>query len=168
MNTSNAGFLDIERVIVPLSLAEAANEHLRRVGREGYEGFALWAGWREGVVFRVLETIIPAQRGIRSEEGVCVRVDGDELFRLNVHLYERGYSLIAQLHSHPGAAYHSDTDDAFPIATTAGAFSLVIPDFAVHPFSLDRCAVYRLQPGYGWVGVDPEDVQDLIQLTSDS
>jgi hypothetical protein len=168
VNTISAGLMDVERVIVPLSLADAANEHLRRVGQEGYEGFALWTGRREGPVFRVLETIIPAQRGIRSEEGVCVRVDGDELFRLNVHLYERGYSLIAQLHSHPGAAYHSDTDDAFPIATTSGALSLVIPDFAVHPFSLDTCAVYRLLPGHGWVGVRPDDVRDLIQLLPDS
>ena len=158
------GFLDLERVLVPRPLADAANEHLRQVGRDGYEGFALWAGRREGSVFRVLETLIPAQRGIRSEGGVCVTVDGDELFRLNVHLYERGHALVAQLHSHPGEAYHSDTDDAFPIATTAGAFSLVVPDFAIHPFSLDRTAVYRLLPGRGWAGLPPEKVKRIIHL----
>lgn len=158
------GFLDLERVLVPRSLADAANEHLRQVGGEGYEGFALWAGRRDGSVFRVLETVIPAQRGIRSEGGVCVAVDGDELFRLNVHLYERGHALIAQLHSHPGEAYHSETDDAFPIATTVGAFSLVVPDFAVRPFSLERSAVYRLLPGRGWVGLPPGEVRKIIHL----
>ena len=161
---SNTGFLDLERVLVPMSLATSANEHLRRVGRDGYEGFALWAGRREGSSFHVLETVIPAQQGIRSEEGVCVTVNGDELFRINVHLYERGLALVAQLHSHPGEAYHSDTDDAFPIATTSGALSLVVPDFAVRAFSLDRCAVYRLLPGRGWVGLPPPEVRRLIHL----
>ena len=163
---SAAGFLTLTELIVPASLAEFANEHLRRVGRDGYEGFALWAGMREGDVFQVTECIIPAQSGLRYEDGVCVRVDGDELYRLSVHLYEAELQLVAQLHSHPGSAYHSDTDDAFPIATTAGAFSLVIPDFATAPFALDRCAIYRLIPGEGWVELCGEALS-IIQVVDD-
>jgi hypothetical protein len=165
--TSKLGFLDLDRVLVPWSLALAANDHLRTVGRRGCEGFALWAGRREGDEFRVVETVIPAQQGLRSPNGVCVTVDREELFRLNVYLYERGLTLIAQLHSHPGQAYHSETDDTFPIATTAGAFSLVIPDFAVQPFTLNNCATYRLIPGRGWVEIDPLVVRDLIHLVDD-
>lgn len=165
--SSHIGLLDLEQVIVPMSLAEAANQHLRDVGREGYEGFALWAGRRKGNVFQVVETVIPTQQGLRSLNGVCVTVDGDELFRLNVHLFENGLSLVAQLHSHPGAAFHSETDDSFPIATTAGAFSLVVPNFAVHPFALERCATYRLIPGRGWVQLAPKSVCELILLVGD-
>jgi JAB domain-containing protein similar to deubiquitination enzymes len=163
----NIGFLDLDRVVVPASLVEAANRHLRNVGRQGYEGFALWAGRRQEKEFKVLETVIPAQHGIRSLSGVCVTVEAEELFRLNVHLFERGLSLIAQLHSHPGEAYHSGTDDSFPIATTAGALSLVIPDFAIHPFALERCATYRLIPGRGWVQLAPRTVRDLILVVDD-
>lgn len=160
----STGFLDLERVIVPASLAVAANEHLRSAGRRGCEGFALWAGRRDGGTFVVTQTVIPRQTAIHSAGGVCVTVNGKELFRLNVQLYESGLTLVAQLHSHPDEAYHSKTDDAFPIATTVGALSLVVPDFAAHPFSLERCATYRLLPDQGWTELPPPAVRDLIHL----
>lgn len=159
------GFLGVRSVVVPKALAREAHQHLQRVGKLGLEGFALWAGVREAEVFRVRHTIIPAQSGLRSASGVCVRIDSDELHRLNVWLYEHQATLIAQLHSHPTAAYHSETDDAYPIATTVGSLSLVIPDFASQPFSLDRCAVYRLGATGRWVGVPRGDVSQLITLS---
>ena len=74
-------------------------------------------------------------------------------------------SLIGQIHTHPTDAYHSDTDDTYPIATTLGAISVVIPYFARQPFALSRCAVYRLIAGRGWVGMTPEEATALIQIT---
>ena len=161
---SPRGLLGVASVLIPRSLTLAANDHLRHVGRRGCEGFALWAGKRNGAVFTVSETIIPEQSALRSGQGICVTVDGDELFRLNVHLYERELEVIAQIHSHPGEAYHSETDDTFPIATTSGAFSLVVPDFAVHPFALELCAAYRLIPGEGWAAVEPGIVEQLFTI----
>ena len=155
------GFLTLTRVVVPSSLADYANENLRRIGRDGCEGFALWAGVREDDVFHVTECIIPAQSALRYGDGVCVRVEGDELFKLSVHLFEAGLQLVAQLHSHPGNAYHSETDDTFPIATTVGAFSLVVPHFARAPFALDRCAIYRLLPDDGWVELQGDQLSIL-------
>lgn len=163
--TVSSGFMLLDRLIVPRSLADSAQWHLRKVGQVGNEGFALWAGRFRGREFVVEETIIPAQHAMRFETGVCVRVDGDELFRINRHLYLHGRLLVAQLHSHPTDAYHSETDDEYPIATTAGSFSLVIPDFAVRDFALDDCAVYRLVPGQGWLEFPPQAVRTIVQLT---
>jgi len=56
------------------------------------------------------------------------------------------------------------TDDAFPIATTAGSLSLVIPDFASRPFALPECAVYRLSATGKWEKLSAWDVISLIQL----
>ncbi|MFL5560845.1 MAG: Mov34/MPN/PAD-1 family protein [Gemmatimonadaceae bacterium] len=162
---ARAGFMLLDRLLVPRSLADSAQRHLRKVGRSGNEGFALWAGRFQGREFVVEETIIPAQHAMRCETGVCVRVDGDELFRINRHLYSIGRLLVAQLHSHPTEAYHSETDDEYPIATTAGAFSLVIPDFAVRDFALDDCAVYRLVPGQGWLEFPATAVRAVVYLT---
>ncbi|HEY6183484.1 MAG TPA: Mov34/MPN/PAD-1 family protein [Terriglobales bacterium] len=130
------------------------------------EGFALWVGNREERTFYVRETIIPAQQGHSCEDGVCVTVGPDELHRLNVQLYAQKMSIIAQLHSHPGSAYHSETDDSFPIATTVGCLSLVIPDFACFPFSLGRCAVYRLTAEGAWSFVVPSDVEKLVTIVT--
>lgn len=154
----------MERLVVPRRFADAAQAHMRSVGLSGNEGFALWLGHRDGVRFDVDETLIPQQQGRRVGRGVCVTVDGDELFRINRYLYDTGRQLIAQLHSHPTEAYHSETDDTFPIATTAGAFSIVVPDFAVRPFALHDCAVYRLVPDQGWLELPLSAVRRVIQV----
>jgi hypothetical protein len=107
--------------------------------------------------------IIPAQAGLRTESGLCVYVGGDELHRLNVHLYEKQIKLVAQIHSHPTDAYHSDTDDAYAIATVLGSLSIVVPDFASRPFNMQECAVYRLD-GRGWIEVPPSDLPHLIEI----
>jgi hypothetical protein len=157
-----SGLAHVKKVIVPSACVEEAHSHLRRVGHEGLEGFALWAGELNGDTFLVRANIIPEQHGLRSDLGVCVVVGGDELHRINVWLYEHDMTLIAQLHSHPNEAYHSTTDDTYPIATTIGSLSLVVPDFAREKFSLSNCAVYRLRPPHGWVKLSLDEVELLI------
>jgi hypothetical protein len=158
------GLAHLNAVLVPRRCVAEAYAHLALVGRQGLEGFALWAGTADGDVFQVSDTIIPEQTGLRTDLGVCVTVDGRELHRINVWLYGRGLTLAAQLHSHPTDAYHSGTDDAYPIATMTGSLSLVIPDFARASFSLETCAIYRLLPPRGWVELRPEEAKRLIVI----
>lgn len=158
------GFLDVNRVRVPRVCAEEAHAHLELVGHQGFEAFALWAGKLDGDTFNVFKTIIPDQRGLRTDLGVCVTVAGDELHRINVWLFQHDMTLIAQLHSHPTDAYHSETDDTYPIATTVGSLSLVIPNFAREPFSLENCAIYRLMPPDNWVKLTVGESDRLIIL----
>lgn len=158
-----SGLDHIRTVRVPRPLALEAHAHLQRMGWACSEGFALWAGQAEGDVFHVRRTIIPDQTSDQSLVGTCVIVDGDELHRINVWLYENAMTLIAQIHSHPAEAYHSATDDAYPIVATSGGLSLVVPDFAKDPFSLARCAVYRLTPRQGWGRLSAHDAAKLIR-----
>lgn len=158
------GFLGVKTIIVLREALGEAHAHLSRVGRAGFEGFALWAGVLEGRRFVVRETVIPTQKGLKAENGVCVRVESEELHRINVWLYEHGYTLIAQIHSHPTDAYHSETDDEYPIVTTLGGISIVVPDFAQRSFALEECAVYRLMPGEGWMELSSAEVNGLIRV----
>jgi hypothetical protein len=159
----SSGFLEITRVLVPKSCADEAHAHLQLVGRSHFEGFALWAGVRSGSDFHVRKTLVPRQAAHASDLSVCVSVDGDELHRMNVWLYQHGFVLVAQLHSHPQEAYHSETDNEYPIVATIGAFSLVLPDFAKHPFSLETTAVYRLME-HGWKELSAVQVMDTIVI----
>lgn len=121
--------------------------HLRSCGVRGVEGMVLWAGTVIAGEAKVEEAIVPVQDGRITDHGLIVTVSGDELHRINVHLYKTGRKLIAQVHSHPGHAYHSAVDDEYAIATEVGAFSIVVPDFAEGPFEIGNYAVYRLQEG---------------------
>lgn len=158
------GFQAVERVVLPSRVAEVTQDGLRAAGRDGNEGLAVWTGVQEGSAFLVRTVVVPRQSGIRTADGVCVVVGGDELHRLNVETFRRGERLFAQVHSHPGRAYHSDMDDRYAVVTSPGGLSLVVPDFAVRPFSVAECAVYRLAADGRWREVPPRQVAGLISL----
>jgi len=159
------GLLGIQVVRVPSQCVATIHEHLREMGELGAEGLGLWAGVATGETFEVREAIIPKQVAYRTSDGVCVMVEAGELHRLNVWLYQHQMTLIAQLHSHPRDAFHSSTDDSFPIATTLGSFSLVIPDFAQEAFDLSQCAVFRLTPDGLWTELAASEVTTAIRIT---
>jgi hypothetical protein len=139
--------------------------HLRNCGAQGLEGVVFWAGRLEGSRFLVTEACIPRQHALTDmQSGVGVAIDGDELFRLNVWLHKAGLQMIAQIHSHPGSAYHSSTDDALSVVTRAGALSIVVPYFAAGAFDLSRISVHRLTRGGGWKHLSTKEVKELLQL----
>ncbi len=156
--------MGVKAVSIPRRLALETHAHLRHISRQNLEGFALWAGVLQRDTFFVTRVRIPEQAGVRTDDGLLVMVGNDELHRLNVWLYEEGLTLIAQVHSHPTDAYHSDTDDALPIVTTVGGLSLVVPFFARNPFSLADYAVYRLMPDGDWLGLSTDEVDELIVI----
>ena len=105
----------------------------------------------------------PKQTAYRLDSGLCVRVEADELHRLNVWLYENTERLAIQVHTHPTEAFHSDTDDAYPIVTTLGGLSLVVADFARHGVQGPGTALYRLS-STGWKELSAADAGRVLQM----
>lgn len=140
---------DVRTFLVPAGVADTTDAALRKAGARGHEAFVLWTGTMDADTFAVQHAYLPTQTGHHLPDGICVTVDGDELHQLNRWLYENGQRLGAQVHSHPARAYHSDTDDAFPIATQRGALSLVVPHFAADGIRGRGVATYRLTSS-GW------------------
>jgi len=160
-----SGLLKITSVNLPIRCVKEVYSHLRKVGIKSLEGVALWAGVATGESsFDVTTTIIPKQTSYNHEHGLLYTVDGDELYKINVWLYQNKLTLISQIHSHPGAAYHSDTDDAFPIVAVNGGLSIVIPNFGFDDLSMDTWAVYRLIPDEGWTELTDAKVTTLIKI----
>lgn len=155
---------NVRTITVPQACIDVVHAHLRRAGQEGYEGMGLWLGTQQGDRFVVTHGFVPTQKHIKTADGVCVVVGSDELHRINVGLYRQKLMMVAQIHSHPGRAYHSSTDDEFAVATAVGCLSLVIPNFAREPFSLLRAAIYRLDSTGRWRALSPSDVAQLIRI----
>jgi hypothetical protein len=156
--------IEIGAVLVPREALQHTCAYLRQVGELGCEGLTVWAGRRDGKAFHVECSLIPEQRHLQSGDGVCVIVEADALHRLNVFLHEQGLLPIAQVHSHPGEAYHSGTDDQYAVVTKVGCLSLVVPDFASKPFALGDCAVYRLTADGRWGELTSAEAADLIKI----
>lgn len=161
------GFLDIQRIKFPRKCAQTAIDALFTAGRRGVEGVALFAGTRDGDVFNITRTIIPEQSAGNVESGLLYVVQGNELHRIGLELFDAGLQLIAQIHSHPGAAYHSETDDAYPIVTVLGGISIVVPNFARGGVNLREWAVYQLSIDNTWVELSNEQKHNLIHIIGD-
>jgi hypothetical protein len=131
---------------VPNTVLHPTLEFLHARGASELEGFVVWGGRViDDTTFRFTSCYVPEQTGHRTAHGLLVTVDGAALFRMNRAFYEREEVAAGQVHTHPTDAYHSDTDDNYPLVTVRGALSLVIPDFARHGrSSIDRWAWYRL------------------------
>lgn len=149
----------VEEFVIPLDLVDQTLEPLRDAGSHGYEAFVLWGGQLadDGKRVDFASAFFPAQTTSRGEEGLLVVVDGDALFRANRAFYERDHILAGQVHSHPTDAYHSSTDDEFPLMTLVGGLSAVVPDFgAAGRDGLHDWAWYRLVDTGRWAPLGDE------------
>jgi len=146
------GLLSIETFVIPRDVLAETILFLRRIGADGYEGFVLWSGRQESERrFAIRSVMFPKQHASKTHDGLLVTVDGAALFEVNRTAHERGEILAAQVHSHPTDAYHSSTDDTYPLVTIVGGLSVVIPDFARHaPGDIDRWAWFRLSDAASW------------------
>ena len=55
-----------------------------------------------------------------------------------------------QVHTHPHDAFHSETDDEFPIIHKPGFLSLVIPNFGLGPVGFNEAYLTEIQPDGRW------------------
>ncbi|MBS0505255.1 MAG: Mov34/MPN/PAD-1 family protein [Proteobacteria bacterium] len=102
-------------------------EALRRGGRIGQERVALWlapAAARDPV--SILEVYEPEQEA----EFDYFRLPPESMRSLLSHLATTRQRIVAQIHTHPGTAYHSKADAKWAIVRHLGALSLVLPRFA--------------------------------------
>lgn len=142
----------VNELLIPNLVLKPTLEFLAQKGVQGHEGFVVWGGHRlDDDTLQFTSCYVPEQTAHKTPDGLLVVVDGDALFRMNRAFYERGEIAAGQVHTHPTDAYHSSTDDHYPLVTLRGALSLVIPNFAKDgQADMDRWAWYRLREHGQW------------------
>ena len=143
-------------VVLP-DVLEQARVFFEDRGVIGCEGTALIAGVPGEPADRL---VVPDQRATpvpRASVTVTPQGDLDLLVALSD---EQRY--FARVHSHPGLAFHSATDDANPVLTHEGAVSIVVPFFGLGlRTGLAACAVYVLSGGR-WTELPPGPDRDAV------
>src|SRR5688572_3679882 len=66
-----------------------------------------------------------------------VKLNGAWINEFWCQLADLGLGVRVQVHTHPNEAFHSRTDDEFPLIHEIGFLSLVIPDFALGPVGFE-------------------------------
>ncbi len=124
------------------------------------------AGRRECVVYlvaprRISGIVDEALHPIHHCHEHHYEIDSDWLHRTWIDLARRGREIRVQVHTHGREAFHSKTDDCFPIVQTPGFLSLVIPDFATGPASLERAYLAELRDGGVWIERNPNEAIEV-------
>ena len=127
---------------------------LRVGGARSQERVVLWLGPAYGIrePMPVTEVYEPDQ----ITDIDYFKLTPASLRALMTHLRGARLKILAQVHSHPGGAFHSEADDKWAIIRHVGALSLVLPEFARNTtpanFS-EHTASYRLSGENEWVRV---------------
>lgn len=137
---------------------EATFAELRRCGDGRRECQVLWTGpWEEpGFVTNVVH---PRHRAC----GDGFELDDRWLTEFWNELARTQSGVRVQVHSHPRRAFHSPTDDAWPIVYTPGFLSLVIPNFAMGPTSLEHAYLTMIGADGTWNRIDAATALEITQ-----
>jgi hypothetical protein len=142
----------VSHLIVPARLLVETFRQFRSCGGGRRECQVLWTSpWASpGTISRIVHSAHRAHAG-----GFSV-VDA-WLNDFWTSLAKRGEGVRLQAHTHPLEAFHSATDDDFPIIQTAGFLSLVVPNFGMGRASLDDCYLCEMTASGGWRPVAIDD-----------
>lgn len=136
---------------------EDSFEHLRACGAGCRECVVVWAGPAHQPDL-VDEVIHPRH----TASAVAYDIDPQWVGELWLALADRGKTLRAQVHTHPGPAYHSGRDDTHGLVHTEGFVSIVIPRFAVGPVGIAGAfATTRTATG-GWSEINVTDAISVL------
>ena len=140
--------------------------HLREVGDEHREGIAYWSGILDKDKARITRAIFADSFSEFQNEQCFAHVSLDTVFRIGEEIHEKHEILFAQIHTHPGKAFHSLVDDIHPISHRLGFVSIVIPNFARNITSLSECAIFEYLGKANWNELSDNQVADKFIVES--
>lgn len=128
-------------------------EHLRHCGDARRECVIVWTA-SLAKPDHIDEILHPRH----TASAVAYDIDPAWIGELWLDLARRKRTVRAQVHTHPGPAYHSDRDDTLALVHTPGYLSLVIPRFAHGPVSLRDSYLTIRDTNGSWHQLDPHNI----------
>lgn len=124
---------------------------LRREKERGEERVALWLA---SAAPRSPATIVEVYEPEQIVDVDYFRIPSASMCTLMDHLRSTRRRIAAQIHTHPGRAYHSHVDAEWAIIRHVGAISMVLPRFAIDTTPdnfLDEVMTYEYSPDGEWM-----------------
>jgi hypothetical protein len=149
---------------VPGALIDRSLELLREAGKARSERVIFWLGKRQASAPCLVEDLyLPVQEASRD----YFHLPASSMTQLMGALASKRLALLAQIHSHPGEAFHSEADDRWAVVRHRGALSIVIPEFAsgvtVRNFN-QFAAVFRLSAGDDWELISADEHSTVLHI----
>ena len=116
---------------VPAAILISTFDVLRECGCARYECVLYWTG-----PVAAPEVVDGLDHPIHRRSFGGYEIETSWLTSYWFRLAREQRSIRAQVHTHPGSAFHSGTDDHWPVVSVPGFVSIVIPNFAAGPVYL--------------------------------
>ncbi len=125
------------------------NDLERRGGRR-HEAGAFLLGSEQRGRRRVTEAIFYDELDPKAyATGVCV-LHGDAFAKLWALCRSKGLMVVADVHTHPAAAFQSHSDRTNPMVATSGHVAIIVPDFARWPIRAGSLGIYEYRGQHQW------------------
>lgn len=135
---------------------------LDRRGQRRHEAGAFLLGTTRGHRHEVKDVVFYDELDPRAyATGVCV-LHADAFARLWAICRERGLSVIADVHTHPGAGFQSDSDRTNPMVARKGHIALIVPDFARWPIDISRVGIFEYAGDHAWLDRSPKSAPHFV------
>jgi hypothetical protein len=82
--------------------------------------------------------------------GVCV-LHGDAFAKLWALCREQNLMVVADVHTHPQAAFQSQSDKTNPMVATSGHLAIIVPNFARWPIPRGQLGVFEYRGHHQWI-----------------
>jgi hypothetical protein len=124
---------------------------LERRGRRRHEAGVFLLGFEHRRKLQVTDTIFYDELDPRAyATGVCV-LTGDAFAKLWTTCRQRQLTVVADVHSHPAAAFQSPADRAHPMVARAGHIAIIVPNYGAWPVRPDELGIYEYRGNHDWI-----------------
>lgn len=144
---------------IPEEIWNLTVENLRSFGDQNSEGLVFWGGIVSGDSIQVSGLYILNHK----PQGRSVVVTPEESRWLLKTLRHRDEKLVAQVHSHPGEAFHSKGDNERAASFHLGFLSIVLPNYAVNVHTISECFAVEYD-GHQFVELNKQDMRNRIKI----
>lgn len=146
----------LERTLVILKAGRLRHE----------ERMAAWIGKGSATGRSVVRDVYEPEQVCRKDR---FHLPPESMTSLMRELGRTRSGILAQIHTHPGRAFHSRADAAWAIIRHVGALSLVLPNFAgtttVGNF-LEQVMVYEYSPSAEWILVPTDGPDGRLEIAA--
>ncbi len=142
---------------VPAAVLRETFSELRRCGRGKQECQVLWTSPWDNVP--AIDRVVHPRHHARGDG---FDLDGAWLTEFWKELTATRSGIRVQIHTHPDRAFHSATDDGWPIIHSPGFLSLVIPQFATGPEGFVSAYLAELREDASWQEVSVRERMEIV------
>ena len=138
------------RISCPKNLWHSILRQLDRRGERRHEAGVFLLGVESGGRRQVRDVIFYDDLDSTAyHTGVCV-LDGNAFTKLWTVCRERGLTVVADAHTHGGAAVQSWTDQTNPMIARAGHIAIIVPNLARPPVIHAALGVFEYRGNHEW------------------